>query len=280
MWTTLVWNMGLGSVPRRNASRNWGRLSELMEQRSVDVALLNEASVPVPDGLMARYSESGTSGRDRLANDQTIQRPWSTAVVSAHEQPEAVDAHAVGMGSHPRRPNIPFEPPSRPGSWTAGVVLAPGIGRVTCVALYGLLEELSDASVHRSLSEISPIFSDPDYKELALVGGDLNTSTAWKDPLHRARDQGVLDRFEAYGLVDCLRRVRGSKRLEGCTCVFGDECRHTWTRRDPRSPEVPYQMDYLFASTVLAERLKSCEALSPLEWQEYSDHSPIIATFA
>jgi hypothetical protein len=279
MWTTLVWNMGLGSPPQRNASRNWGRLSELMEQRSVDVALLNEARVPVPEGLMARYSESGTVGRDRLPNDQPIPRPWSTAVVSAHERPERVDARAVGSGSRPRRPNVPFEP-SRAGSWTAGSVVAPDIGRVTCVALYGLLEELSDASVHRSLSDISAIFSDPGYKERVLVGGDLNTSTAWRDPVHRVRDQGVLERFEAYGLVDCLTQMRGSERLKGCTCVFGDECRHTWTRRDPQGPEVPYQMDYLFASAALAERLKTCEALSPLEWADYSDHSPIIATFA
>jgi hypothetical protein len=96
------------------------------------------------------------------------------------------------------------------------VVGVPGIGPVTCVALYGLLEELSDASVHRSLSDISPIFTDPDYKELVLVGGDLNTSAAWKKPVHRVRDQGVLERFEAYGLVDCLKRVRGSERLKKC----------------------------------------------------------------
>jgi exonuclease III len=38
-------------------------------------------------------------------------------------------------------------------------------------------------------------------------------------------------------------------------------------------------MDYLFASVALARRLISCEALSPLEWQEFSDHAPIVATF-
>ena len=67
------------------------------------------------------------------------------------------------------------------------MVDVPDVGHVTCVSLYGLLEELSDASVHRSLSEISPIFSDPKYKNLVLVGGDLNTSTAWSDHGHRVR---------------------------------------------------------------------------------------------
>jgi exonuclease III len=123
--------------------------------------------------------------------------------------------------------------------------------------------------------------SPPDrYKELVLVGGDLNTSTAWEDPSHRVRDQGVLDRFESYGLVDCLRKMRGSARLENCTCIFGNECNHTWTRVDPRSSlQVPYQMDYLFASAALADRLKTCEALPPMDWREYSDHAPIIASF-
>jgi len=36
------------------------------------------------------------------------------------------------------------------------------------VSIYGLTDELSEASVHRSLSEISPLFSDPRYKELLL----------------------------------------------------------------------------------------------------------------
>ena len=75
MWTALVWNMGLGSPPRKNAARNWGRLAELMEERSVDVALLNEASVPVPSELMACYAEMGTQGRDRLRN-HAERRRW------------------------------------------------------------------------------------------------------------------------------------------------------------------------------------------------------------
>jgi exonuclease III len=38
-------------------------------------------------------------------------------------------------------------------------------------------------------------------------------------------------------------------------------------------------MDYLFASNALAKKLKTCVALPPPEWAEYSDHSPIVATF-
>ena len=247
-----------------------------MEEHSIQVALLNEAR-QVPGELKARYSESGTTGRDTNRIGRPITRRFSTAIVSAGGEWETVQARAVGRSG--RRPNIPFGP-SRAGSWTAGMVDAPEIGcRVTCVALYGLIEELTDASMHRSLSEIGPIFTDPNYKDHVLVGGDFNTTTAWPEHEYRVRDQGVLERFEAYGLVDCLRMVRKPGRLKGCTCVFGEDCRHTWTRRDPNHPKVPLQMDYLFASRALAGRLKACEALSPLEFQEHSDHSPIIATF-
>lgn len=149
------------------------------------------------------------------------------------------------------------------------------------MSLYGLLEELSDASVHRSLSEISPIFSDPLFSKHVLLGGDLNTTDAWPDYGRRVRDTTVLERTKAYGLVDCLQQVRRPGRLKNCICVFGQACRHTWTRVDPnqRGRKTPYQMDYLFASVPLARRLISCEALSALDWREFSDHAPIVATF-
>jgi len=53
------------------------------------------------------------------------------------------------------------------------------LGPVSAVALYGLMDELSDASVHRSLSELSPVLDDPKYNKQVILGGDLNTGTQW-----------------------------------------------------------------------------------------------------
>jgi endonuclease/exonuclease/phosphatase family metal-dependent hydrolase len=160
----------------------------------------------------------------------------------------------------------------------AGLVPVPGIGNVTCVSIYGLMDELSEASVHRSLSEISPLFSDPRYREPLLLGGDLNTSTQWPKGTRLDVDRAILERINAYGLTDCLQKARGSGRLENCRCTL-DECTHTWTRVDPNHTGL--QVDYLFASRDLAKNnLESCRTLgSPTEWQDYSDHAPIIATF-
>jgi len=63
---------------------------------------------------------------------------------------------------------------SRRGSWTAVVVSFPNEERVTVISPYGLLDERSDASVHRSLSDLTPLLEDRRYNQLLLLGGDLN----------------------------------------------------------------------------------------------------------
>lgn len=269
-WTVLVWNMGMGSPSSRSDETTWSRLSELIDEWSVDVALLNEVSTSsLRDVHDAVYEVWGTRGRDRKHRD------WSTAVLSRHGPTEIRDAQAVSYRG--RKPNVRFEN-SRPGSWIAASVRVPEVGDVTCVSLYGLTDELSEASVHRSLSELSPLFSDPRYGERLLLGGDLNTSTQWPKGPHLDGDVALLERIEAYGLIDCLATRRPAGRLSDCRCTL-DECTHTMTRHDPNHPGL--QVDYLFASAALVvdDRLTKCDALPNSEWLEFSDHAPIVATF-
>lgn len=147
------------------------------------------------------------------------------------------------------------------------------------MSLYGLLDEFSDASVHRSLSEISPLVDDPRYRSHLMIGGDLNTGAQWpaNDPFND-RDRNVLERLSALGLVDCVDRFRPSGRLEGCPCRFGDACRHVRTRLDRRRPHVPYQTDY-FASREMSEKIVACTVLSEDRYFKISDHAPIVADF-
>jgi endonuclease/exonuclease/phosphatase family metal-dependent hydrolase len=64
-WTVLVWNMGMGSPSSRKYEQTWGRLSELIDEWSVDVALLNEVSRSIlHDADGAVYEVWGTRGRD------------------------------------------------------------------------------------------------------------------------------------------------------------------------------------------------------------------------
>jgi hypothetical protein len=263
--------MALGSRPSRDADENWARLQALTAANGIDVALLNETRVP--SSTAAIYESRGTMGRDGKS------RPWSTAVVSELPMSEIEDARPRNYLGH-ERTRLPFAS-SRPGSWTAAAVQVSDVVTVTCVALYGLLDDLSDASVHRSLSDLDPIFSDPRYKDRIVLGGDLNLTTQWEGaPLARANS--VFDRIRALGLEDCLVARRHNVRLEGCDCP--DPCTHTRTKWEPGSADggYPHQMDYLFASRSLVQggMLERCEALPPAEWNDVSDHAPIVASFS
>ena len=178
---------------------------------------------------------------------------------------------------------LPFEN-SRPGSWTAATVAIPDVGTVACISIYGLLDDVGDDSVHRSLSEMSPIFSDKRFTGKIILGGDLNISTQ----LAKKRDgdlfkrvQSVFDRIEGYGLADCLALKRVPGRLDDCPCPLGEDCNHTRTKWVGKAGGPPLQMDYLFASRALVngDGLISCNALEPELWKDFSDHAPILATF-
>jgi hypothetical protein len=301
-WAVLVWNMGLMS-PGRSAKPNLAYLADLIDEHGVKVVLLNEASVPhlrqanaeaESDGSPPPFgfSEEGIKGRDFWTDQHGVRKPydrkrWSASVMSPLG-PDVLGEEEVRA----RRPfrtkmvDIPFTN-SRPGTWIAATVPVENES-VTCVSLYGLIEELTDASMHRSLSEISPIFSDPSHKELVLLGGDFNVSTALSDPSAREQSRIVLDRIKAYKLVDCLEEWRKKKelpRLPGCSC--DDEYCHSLTRLTPNKPgaELPWrerispQVDYLFASRPLVDRLDEVVEIPPEEWEPHSDHSPIIAKF-
>jgi hypothetical protein len=263
-----------GRVDDERVARNWARLDGFMS-RGVKVGLLNEAQVR--PGTKVLYGSLGTQGRDGAAKP----RAWSTAIVSRYGPEPIVGARPKNYLGH-ERTRIPFES-SRPGAWTAATVDIPGVGSIAFVSLYGLLDDVSDDSVHRSLSEISPIFSDARYQGRVVLGGDLNLSTQLAgepgSDLFK-RTSSVFDRIEGHGLVDCLAAKR-SERLEGCPCRLGGECRHTRTKWQGATGRRPLQMDYIFASRELVadDRLARCRALDPDEWKDYSDHAPLIATF-
>jgi len=272
----VVWNMN-----HRSGRRNWG-LFEKGGELACDIALLNEAKSPPTDVSLRVRSDGTTVGRDDVRHGGKKIRQWATAVASPHDLDQPRDVWALPPGTQDRRSKLVA---SRPGSWTAAVVSVPGSKPVTVVSLYGLLDERSDASVHRALSDLTPLFEDRRYNRLLLLGGDLNTLCIGQVGSARlARDQGVLDRItRGFGLVDLLRehiRINDPERgpLKGCKCSLGDECRHTWTYRKSRASTIPYQDDYLFASRTLADRLLTCTAL-PFSASWPSDHAPLVATF-
>jgi hypothetical protein len=267
---TVVWNMA-------QKPQNWDVLREWPYLKDADVALLCEAP-PAPADVQA-LGQGRTEGLEAaLGPDRPVKRPWSTAIASPHPSDPITDARVDRYYGEP----LPFEP-SRPGTWTAASIQVNRM-KLTAIALYGLMDERSDASVHRSLSELSPIFDHRTYRKHLVLGGDLNilANPRANDP-GRERHLAVLARIKAYGLVECLEkalleRKPPRERLRNCPCGLGAGCTHTWTKLYRKYPTVPYQDDYLFASPALAVRLTECFAL-PFTEDSPSDHVPIVATF-
>lgn len=264
----IVWNM-------HQKRGNWSCLKSGADLEAA-IHLLCEA--PRPPRHMEAVGQWRTIGLDdALPLDKPVKREWSTAVASSlHRVTYITDARTDRVYEVPQP--LPFKP-SRPGTWTAAQVEVGG-RLITAIAVYGLMDEWSDASVHRSLSELSPIFDHEDYNKFVVLGGDLNIyANPGPQTPYRRRMIAVVDRINAYGLTDCLTGLR-PERLDGLVdCLCGDaECKTHWRtfRRSSEAPGKAIQEDYLFASEAMISHPYECEALG---FDHDSDHAPIQATF-
>lgn len=94
-----------------------------------------------------------------------------------------------------------------------------------------------------------------------------------------------MERVRSYGLEDCLQLAEPgpNPEAEHCTCEQPDSCTHrrTFLKKGAKHEHVPYQDDYLFASSGLAGsgRLISCEVLPVTDFYPRSDHAPMVARF-
>ena len=100
-----------------------------------------------------------------------------------------------------------------------------------------------------------------------IIGGDFNLSETFD--LWQVKPRGnreYLDRMRELGLIECLRQSKGIL---------------TPTFRNPRGGEFKHQMDHVFVSPVLAERLVACDtgSFDRVFNAKLSDHLPIVADF-
>ena len=101
-----------------------------------------------------------------------------------------------------------------------------------------------------------------------VVAGDLNSSitfdTLWGDGPRG--NQEIQDRMSALGFVECLHFSQGQL---------------TPTFRNPSGGQVIHQIDHVFVSKALTERLVSCAVgdSNVVFGEALSDHLPIIADF-
>lgn len=98
-----------------------------------------------------------------------------------------------------------------------------------------------------------------------IVGGDLNSSETF-DLTFSSGNREILDRMEALGFNECLRKHNG-KSIP--------------TFKNPRDGKIIHQIDHLFVTDSLFSILKDCTLGDELAifGESVSDHLPIIADF-
>ena len=154
------------------------------------------------------------------------------------------------------------------------------------ISLYGILDgSFADGSLHRAISDLSPIFES---KSEVLIAGDLNSfrgysiSSSKTAKLRAAKRHSLIfDRFEALGLK-CVGPFSTNGPLENCPCNDSATCDHVHTYRYMnREGERAFQNDYVFATKGISKKLLSCKALAGEDksFWKFSDHSPIEIVF-
>ena len=255
MIRTATWNMQ-AVMPVRSDGK-WGYLHDVVRP---DVAVLTEAK-PEEAGYRLFYREGGLGNRRR----------WGTIVATAPTV-DATEATTVrrGLRAH-----------SLIGTWPGSVVVAdlvtPAGTGLTLVGVYAVTTDDQQQSVghgyytSRSIvNELAPLFEDPTRPNI-LLAGDLNLLPP---------DARYV--MASLPLVDLVERTGGSRPPnEDCACEDPKPTAHIWTHRNKGRHPKEQQVDYLYATESLAERLTRLEggpADFPDIW-EWSDHAPLVAEF-
>lgn len=250
-----------------------------LQSSGADIALLQEAAAP-PAGLGLEVDnavwETAGGGQDR---------PWRTAIVRLTDRVRVTWMRPGSLGEA----NSDDLPVSRLGSLAAATVEDLSTGRtVTMVSMYGVWERplpdtgsswiYADASAHRVVSDLSCLIGRQAGHEI-VAAGDLNILNRYGEggsPYWAARYSTVFERFEALGLEFVGPRHPNGLQATPWPDELPEASRDVPTfrtrRSDPRT--ATRQLDFVFASKSLEDRIAVSAMNSPGEWGP-SDHCRI-----
>jgi hypothetical protein len=256
-----------------------GLATALQQLHGVDVALLQEVP-PLPDaGEALITSEGGTewriAGWEKRDRRTAIVRPPGAQPLMLEPYPTQPLGHA-DVDSNTLVV-------SRPGS-IAAATLTLGNDSITLISVYAPWERpvpyaeggwiYADASAHRIISDVSALVGSQRGHRV-IVAGDFNILRGYGEDgsdYWRARYQTVFDRFAAIGIP-----------FAGPEAPNGHPVASRPTELPANSTTVPTfnnqgnptrQLDFVFASAVLHDRLMVTALNGPDEWGP-SDHCRI-----
>ncbi len=258
-FTIGTWNMDHWKRTREQREKGW----EYMRTESkADVMLLQE-SVAAPGLNRSQFVYREISGHC----------PWGSSVVAFNEDMNVQEIDAVRTRYGAKRFSMLG---TFPGAVIVTQVEVPGIGPITCVSVYGLINVYAQTTILRVIADLIPLF-DSRFGSRVVLGGDLNISSACnRDRLHepeRIRYRAILDAVESLGLINLVKTAEDRpKSVLNCPCTE-DECYEIPTYRGG-------QLDWLYATPELARRCTRLRVDHDVVYKlELSDHAPLIAEF-
>lgn len=264
-----------------NIARRQEPWAELAKDEALDVALLQEASPPQtrPSNLAGTTPDQAESWRMAgYDEDLCAAVAWFRSRVRV--EPLALQG---AEGTEPGKLRS-----SRAGTFAAAD-LHLDAEVITVVSMYGAWEQrlrhdsgiFADASVHRVLSDLAPLVYGAKNDRPMIVAGDLNIYRGYGEPTRhdywKARYDSVFSRFEAMGLPFVGPRRPDGRPADPRPELIPEGADNVPTyhtkQRGPGTAE--HQLDFVFASRALHDRLKVRALNEPDEWGP-SDHCRIL----
>jgi endonuclease/exonuclease/phosphatase family metal-dependent hydrolase len=174
-------------------------------------------------------------------------RKWGSAIVSQKYELEPIE---LKINSHPG------------ALITARLRLGQKL-ELQLISVYGImLDRYAVTSVHRMLSDLTPLIDNYARKNIILAG-DFNASLQVDVRNKNKSNQILFDRIQDFGFSDCL-------------APFQPYPVQTWRSLNDNKL---WQLDYLYASKSLFAKLKSCFVIDNPSVRAFSDHNPVVAAF-
>ena len=238
---------------------------------ALDLALLQEASPPPPGVVL----ETVPSDSEAWSTAGNTKRDFCTAIARFSGR---VQLRRNGVARVGERKNDEVGV-SRPGTLALAEATLPNGETVTVGSMYGFWESpigskwiYADASVHRLISDLSVLIGAQRGHRI-LLAGDLNILHGYGEDgsaYWAARYRTVFDRMEAIGLPFVGPQFPNGRRADPRPEELPAGSNNVPTYRTSAGG-VSRQLDYVFASRELHDRLTVRALNAPEEWGP-SDH--------
>jgi Exonuclease III len=201
-----------------------------------DVALLTEMGDPAQSKCPFPYFKWQNIGMNRMY--------WGSGIVSRYPLDDWYNPPSVGALITALLP-LEKKPP------------------ISLICMYGIEDKASNsyvANLHRFLSDLTPILNSKSRS--IIIGGDWNADVELDGKHGNSANANRLffERLKDFGLQDCLK-----PSIEY----------PVQTHRHNSDENFPWQLDYIYATSGIANKVTDARVIDNQQIRDISDHNPI-----